>query len=142
VGIGHQLQTRDDVALIRMRESSCPDGTSLSRIQCEIHINILIGVVRSITDVYDVFGVDSTLLLTYTTEVLGRFRKVSLEIPRMALPIGPILIGAYLSLSPEKGIYIYIYILCAWSTHIISTIEPLYVISIKYSYHSLMMDPM
>ena len=60
----------------------------------------------------------------------------------MALPIGHVLIGAYLSLSPEKGKYIYIYIslrgrgLAACrqipTTHIISTIEPLYVISFKY----------
>lgn len=88
VGIGHQLQTRDDVALIRMRESSCRDGISVSRIQYEIHINILIGVVRSIIDVHVVVGVDSTLLLTSTNGVLGMFRKVSLKIPTMALPSG------------------------------------------------------
>ena len=64
------------------------DRTSVSRIQYEIRINVLIGVVRSIIDVYDVVGVDSTLLLTCTNGGFGKFRRVSMKIPTMALPIG------------------------------------------------------
>jgi len=78
------------------------DATSVSRIKYEIHINILIGVLRSFIDVYDFLRVGSSLLLTCTNGVFGRFRRVSMKIPTMALPFGPILISVYLTLSPEK----------------------------------------